>query len=97
MTTKNTTLQQLNYGFSIELKNNEFYVLKFLDIPHLTLSEITQDAIFQKAQPLLDDYLYSLLKKGQKIPLPKVKASHDKMIAPSEPIKDALSFYFADH
>ncbi|MFT6083744.1 MAG: putative RNase H-like HicB family nuclease, partial [Alphaproteobacteria bacterium] len=55
--------------------------------------EKTRDDIFLKAQSMLDDYLYGLLKNGSKIPSPKIKASQDKRISPSDAIKEALEFY----
>jgi predicted RNase H-like HicB family nuclease len=85
-------MSQFDYGFSIELKENTYYQLVFLDIPNLIITDKTRDAIFQKAQDILDDYLYSLLKSGKKIPLPKTKVPHDKRISPSQAIQDALSF-----
>lgn len=86
-------MQNFEYGFSLELINNDYYQLKFLDIPKLVLTAPTVDKIFIQAQTILDDYLYDLLKKGLKIPLPKVNASQDKRISPSDAIKMALEFY----
>ena len=86
-------MQNFEYGFSLELINNDYYQLKFLDIPRLGLTAPTIDKIFGQAQSMLDNYLYDLLKNGKKIPLPKIKAPNDKRIAPSDAIKMALGFY----
>ncbi len=86
-------MHNFSYGFSLELVNNDYYQLKFLDIPSLIITAPTHDKIFTQAQPLLDDYLYNLLKNGEKIPLPKINASQDKRITPSDAIKMALEFY----
>lgn len=86
-------MQKFEYGFSLELINNDYYQLRFLDIPSLILTAPTVDKIFTQAQPFLDSYLYGLLKKGSKIPLPKTNAPSDKRISPSDAIKMALEFY----
>jgi predicted RNase H-like HicB family nuclease len=86
-------MHRFEYGFSLELVNNDYYHLKFLDIPSLDLTAPTIDKIFVQAQSMLDNYLYDLLKNGKKIPLPKIKASNDKRIAPSDAVKMALEFY----
>ena len=86
-------MQHFVYGFSLELINNDYYELKFLDIPNLVITASNIDKIFSQAQLKLDDYLYNLLKNGLKIPTPKVNASKDKRLAPSEAVKMALGFY----
>jgi predicted RNase H-like HicB family nuclease len=86
-------MHNFEYGFSLELINNDYYQLKFLDIPSLIITGLTVDKISIQAQTTLDDYLYNLLKTGEKIPLPKIKAPSDKRIAPSDAIKMALEFY----
>ncbi len=86
-------MTSFEYGFSLELVNNDYYKLKFLDIPSLEITASTTDKIFGQAQQKLDNYLYDLLKNGKKIPLPKTNASADKRIAPSEAIKMALEYY----
>jgi predicted RNase H-like HicB family nuclease len=86
-------MHHFDYGFSVELINNDYYQLKFLDIPTLIITGETRDKVFTQAQTVLDDYLYNCLKTGKKIPLPKVKAPNDKRLTPSEAIKMALEFY----
>jgi predicted RNase H-like HicB family nuclease len=89
-------MQKFEYGFSLELINNDYYQLRFLDIPSLVLTAPTVDKIFTQAQASLDTYLYDLLKKGSKIPLPKTNAPNDKRISPSDAIKMALEFYVTE-
>jgi len=86
-------MSKFEYGFCLKLIDNDYYQLTFLDIPQLVINAKTVEKIFEQAQSLLDDYLYSFLKKGHKVPLPKQKASQDKRLAPSEAVKTALSFY----
>lgn len=85
--------RQFNYGFSLELINNEYYLLTFLDMPQLQIKKPTRDEIFIHAQPILDAYLYDLLKQGKKIPVVQKKAPKDKQITPSEMILQALVYY----
>lgn len=88
-------MHNFEYGFSLELINNDYYQLKFVDIPTLIITGKTRDEVFAQAQNVLDDYLYDYLKQGKKIPLPRTKATSDKRISPSEAIKMALEFYVA--
>lgn len=85
-------MSKFEYGFSLTLINNDYYELKFLDIPNLTVTAPTIAKIFEQAQSCLDDYLYDRIKKSAKFPLPKQKAPKDKRLSPSESVVMALSF-----